>query len=217
MRPVTEVPALLPLYVHPSQDAAAWRAAERAGPGLTVVIRCDEYDPAVAAGMTRLADAGVLVLGYVDASFATRPVADLLDDVARWADYPASGVFLDQAPTSPFSIGPVALAVRVARRAGVPRVLLNPAAPTDPLYRELDATVCTFEGPWSDYRRWNGQGSRPGDGHLVHSVPPGAADAAWQLLRVRGAGLGLVTEGTPPQPYDRAPAWLAGAHCAVAA
>lgn len=217
MRPTAEVPVLLPLFARPSRDPAAWRAAEQAGPGLTVVVRGGEYDPEVAAGMARLADAGVLVLGRVDASFATRPVADLLDDVSRWADYPAAGVFLDQAPTSPFSIGPVALAVRVARRSGLPRVLLNPAAPTDPLYRELGATVCTFEGPWPDYRRWDADGSRPGDGHLVHSVPPEQVDAAWNLLRARRAGLGLVTEGTPPEPYARAPTWLAGTRAEVTA
>lgn len=208
--PATEVPVLLPLYARPSWDPAAWRAAELAGPGLTVVVRCDGYDPGAAAWIARLAAAGVVVLGHVDLSFATRPLADLLSDLSRWAAGPATGVFLDQAPTSPFSIGPVAMAVRKARRAGLVRVVINPGTPTDPLYRELAATVCTFEGPWPDYQRWNGEGSHPGDGHLVHSVPPDSVPAAWEEVRTRRAGFGLVTDGAPPQPYESAPAWLAG-------
>lgn len=213
-------PTLLPLYVHPAVDPAAWRAAATAAGGaarsgagatgagagdLTVVVD----DPGLGAdGPPRLAAAGVAVLGRVDLGFATRPIADLLDDVARWADAPVAGVFLDQAPTSPFCLGPVALAVRVARRVGLATVVLNPGVPTDPLYRDLGVPICTFEGTWSDYQRWSGEGSRPGDGHLVHSVPVDALPAARSLLRHRRAGFGLVTDLAPPAPYAGAPAWL---------
>lgn len=211
MTAATDVSALLPLYVHPARDPAAWRLASAVAPRLTVVVRFDDYDPQIAVALARLADAGAVVLGHVDTQFATRPLADLVEDVTRWADYPTCGVFLDQAPTSPFSMGPIALAVRACRRAGLRRIVLNPAAPTDPLYRELGVAVCTFEGSWWDYRRWDGAGSHPGDGHLVHSVPAEAITAAWTLLRQREAGFGLVTDRTPPEPYDGAPAWLAPA------
>lgn len=211
MTPAGHLPVLLPLYVHPARDPEAWRCAGAAARSVTVVVRCDDYDPEVAAGITRLADAGVAVLGYVDALFATRPVADLIEDTTRWADHPVAGVFFDQAPTSPFSLGPVALATRAARRVGLRTVVLNAAAPTDPLYRELGAGVCTFEGTWADYRRWDGTGSGPGDGHLVHSVPAESVPAAWAMLRQRRAGFGLVTDRCLPEPYAGAPTWLAPA------
>lgn len=199
-------PILLPLYVHPSIDPAAWRAVAGLGGAATVVVD----DPELIDAAAGLAEAGVRVIGRVDLGFATRPLADLLDDVSRWADHPIRGVFLDQAPTSPFCLGPVALATRVAHRAGLPTVVLNPGVPTDPLYRDLGVAICTFEGPWAEYRRWDGVGSEPGDGHLVHSVPVEAFDAARALVHRRQAGWGLVTDRTPPAPYGGLPAWLPG-------
>lgn len=192
-------PILLPLYAEPMVDAVAWLAGR-----LTVVVG----DPGLSDAAERLTKAGLAVLGRVDAGFAAGPVADLLDEVESWAGCPVSGVYLDRVPTSPFCLGPVALAVRVARRAGLSTVVLNPGVPTDPLYRELAVPICTFEGPWGEYRRWSGDGSRDGDGHLVHSVPAGSLPAAWALLRERRAGWGLVTDRAPPAPYAGLPAWL---------
>jgi hypothetical protein len=202
-----ELPTLLPLFAHPQEDPTAWRAAVAAAATLIVVVRDPDSDPVVAAATAELAGAGAVALGHVDTVFATRPVPDLLAEVRRWAGLRAAGVFLDRVPTSPFSIGPVALATRAARRAGL-QVVLNPAAPADRLYRELGTAVCSFEGPWRDYQRWTGQGAQPGDGHLVHSVPRQAHRQAWALLRERAAGFGLVTERTAPNPYGGAPAWL---------
>jgi Spherulation-specific family 4 len=199
---------ILPLFVPPVTDPAVWDAVAATGGDLTVVVRPDGHDADGGAVLARLALSGVPVLGYVDLGWAARPVADLLDDVTRWVDEPVAGVFLDHAPTSPFSVGPVALAIRVARRAGLESVVLNPGVPTDPLYRTLPATVCTFEGSWLEYQRWSGEGSEPGDVHLVHSVPADRHAAARELLDRRGAAAGLVTDRTPPSPYGGAPAWL---------
>lgn len=199
-------PILLPLSVAPEADPAAWRAAAGLGEAVTVVVEAPEW--ILTGAGAELGAAGVATLGRVDLAFATRPIADLLDDVARWADHPVAGVFLDQAPTSAFSLGPVALATRLARRAGLSTVVLNPGIPTDPLYRDLGVPICTFEGPWAEYRRWSGEGGQPGDGHLVHSVPAEALPAARALLRRRRAGFGLATDLTPPAPYAGAPSWL---------
>lgn len=211
MNTVAGYPVLLPLYAHPSEESSAWRAAELTGAGLTVVValhHADGYDAELADAVAGLATAGVAALGYVDAAFATRPVADLLHDVVAWIDYPTAGIFLDKVPTSPFCIGPVAMAVRAARRAGLDTVILNPGAPPDPLYRDLGTAVCTFDGPWRDYQHWNADGSRRGDGHLVHSVPADRLPQAWALLRARGAGFGLATDRPGPDPYRRPPCWL---------
>ena len=204
-------PILLPLYAHPTVDPQAWRTAGRLGSGATVVARrvVSGPDPELAGAMGRLRAAGLVVLGRVDVAYATRPVAELLGEVTAWAEYPAVGIFLDQVPTSPFSIGPVAVAVRAARRAGLGTVVLNPGAPPDPLYRLLPARVCSFDGPWSRYRRWDAAGSQPGDGHLVHGVPADRLAEAWWLLRQRGAGFGIATDLAGERPYDGVPSWLA--------
>lgn len=196
-------PVLLPLYVDPATDPASWQAAAAGGSALTVVVDALDHPTAV----TRLRRSGVTVLGRVDTEYATRGVADLLDEVERWAGTPVTGIFLDQAPTSEFCLGLVALAIRVARRAELSTVVLNPGIPTDPRYRELGVPICTFEGSWPEYRRWEAEDSWPGDGHLVHSLPAEALPAAQQLLRQRCAGFGLLTDRAPPEPYGGVPGW----------
>jgi len=145
-----------------------------------------------------LAAAGVEPIGHVSLGYATRPLVDLLADITRWAVLPVVGIFLDHAPAGPFQIGPVALAARIARRAGLNTIVLNPGVPVDPIYRRLDVTVCTFEGPWSEYRDWSGEDGEPGDGHLVYAVPTAERSRALALLSAHGAGLGLVTDRTGP-------------------
>jgi len=205
---------LLPLYTHPLTDPGMWEAAAGLSLGVTVVVNVhdgpgSEPDEAYEAATARLAGAGVPMLGYVDLGYAARPVADILDDVDRWARYPVAGIFFDRAPATRFEAGPVALAVRVARRSGLPAVVLNPGVPTDPHYRELEVGICTYEGPWVDYQRWTGEGSQPGDGHLVYGVPPAEQDAAQHLLTARQATFGLVTDLDMPTPYAALPAWAA--------
>lgn len=197
-------PVLIPLYVHPLLDPQAWRAVAALPTPTTVVIESTYRDETIA----RLARTSVALLGRVDTRFATRPLTEILDDVAQWAAYPVSGVFLDQAPTSPFSLGPLALATRLARRSGLSTVVISPGIATDPLYRELGAQICTFEGSWIQYRRWSREGAYPGDGHLVHSVPLAEFDEAYALLRARGAGWGLVTDRRPPATYAGLPTRL---------
>ena len=201
---------LLPLYTHPATDPGAWLAAAELGTEVVVVVNVHngpgvEVETAYLSATALLARGEVPMLGYVDLGYAARPLADILTDVQRWLRYPVRGIFFDQAPTSPFGAGPVALAVRVARRAGLPTVVLNPGVPTDTIYRELDAAICTYEGSWSDYRRWSGEGAMPGDGHLVYGVPIPEQEAAQDLLVQRGATFGLTTELTLPLPYAALP------------
>jgi hypothetical protein len=199
---------LVPLYVHPREDAHAWDPDALAG--ATVVVNVangpgSTVDDEYVAATARLAGAGIPMLGYVDLGYAARPIADILDDIERWTDYPMAGVFLDQAPTSPFSIGPVALAIRVARRARLFVAVLNPGTPADPVYRELGVPICAFEGSWDDYQAWSGLGAQPGDGHLVHSVPRDQLATVRKVMGWRGAGFGLVTDRERPDPWDGLP------------
>jgi hypothetical protein len=137
------------------------------------------------------------VLGRVDLDWGGRSLADVLADVDAWRQDGAEGLFLDRAPAGASGVGPVALTVRLAARRGLHRVVLNPGVPTHPLYRDLGVRICTFDGPWSAYQGWDGDGVRPGDGHLVHGVPTGLLTAARRLMGRRGAGFGLATDASP--------------------
>jgi len=158
------------------------------GAEVTVVV---EPSAAATDGVSRLVRAGVPLLGRVDLGFAARPLAEVLADVRAWSPYRVDGLFLDRAPADPFGAGPVALALRVAGRAGLARAVVNPGCPPDPVYRTLGATLCVFDGDWEEYTRWDGAGARPGDGHLVRGVPPRDVPEALRLAADRGAGLVL--------------------------
>lgn len=214
MNPSHSPPVLLPLYVHPTVDPQAWSTVAALEGDVTVVVNVhngpgEQLEPAYVSATTQLAAGEVSMLGYVDLAYVNRPLADILDDVARWSRYPVGGIFFDQAPTSATCAGPVALAVRIARRAGLDTMVFNPGVPTDPIYRDMGATICTFEGCWMDYQRWSGEGSRPGDGHLVYRVPAAQLPAARRLLAIRKAGFGLATDRDLPNPYDGLPPRLA--------
>lgn len=208
------VPILLPLTAHPLDRPYVWEVLRRLGDRLTVAVNVDDgpgtgRDPLYTAAMTRLAAGGVRLLGHVRMAGGARPVADVVADIDRWAGYPVSGVFLDRCPSTPFAIGPVAIAVRAAHRADLPDVVLNPGVPPDPIYRDLAVTLCAFDGSWREYRRWSGSGSRPGDGHIVHAVPPWEFADAMTMMTERGAGFGLITDLGAPDPYGDLPAWCA--------
>ena len=147
-------------------------------------------------------------LGRIDLDWGSRSLADVLADVDAWREDGAEGLFLDRAPAGSGGVGPVALTIRLAARRGLHRVVLNPGVPTHPLYRDLGVRICTFEGPWSAYQSWDGDGVRPGDGHLVHGVPTALLTAARRLMGRRGAGFGLATDASP---YVSASSYAGGA------
>jgi len=136
-------------------------------------------------------------LGRIDLDWGSRSLADVLADVDAWREDGAEGLFLDRAPAGSGGVGPVALTIRLAARRGLHRVVLNPGVPTHPLFRDLGVRICTFEGPWSAYQSWAGDGVRPGDGHIVHGVPAALLTAARRLMGRRGAGFGLATDASP--------------------
>jgi hypothetical protein len=216
---------LLPVPQRPSDDPDAWDQARSHGPGGVAVIgpivgadpvgREVGADPVgrevgagaanlteLASALTQLAGDGVPALGHVSLGYAIRPPAEVDAEIAGWSALPVSGVFLDHAPAGPFQLGPVAHAVRAARRAGLRTVVLNPGVAVDPVYRRVEATICTFDGSWLEYVALPAGRCQPGDGHLVCGVPD--LVAARELAAARRAGLLLATRqptstlGGPP-------------------
>lgn len=186
---------LLSLHEPPHTRPEAWSTIEAVGAGTTVLLNTDptRLDPTWTHATQRLLRAGINLLGYVDLGYGGRPIEHIHAELARWAGYPVRGVFFDHSPTSPYSIGPVAMAVRAARRTGFDTLLVNPGRPADSIYRGLGAVLCTFEGPWEEYLFGTPDGVRHGDTHLVYSVPVDRIARAHDLMRARGARFGLAT------------------------
>jgi hypothetical protein len=204
---------LLPLYVHPIVDPAAWEAVWRYPDGVTVIVNVHNgpgADPAYDAVLDRLRRSWVRMLGYVDLDYGARPIGEVWSDVVGWCRYRTAGVFFDRVPSAASALGYVAQAVRAVRGT----VALNPGTTCAPGYAALAELVCTYEGPWSSYVDLVRKRDLPGAAHLVYGVPSAELGRAAALLSSR-AGHGLVTDLDMPLPYaglpsslrDRAAAW----------
>jgi hypothetical protein len=196
---------MVALSATPNDDPVSWTAAEALGAQATAVVyvpprqAAEEVDGRLAAlahGVARLVGTGVEVLAHVSLLYGTRPAAEVAGEIACWSALPISGVFLDHSPAGEYHISAAVAAIRAARRWGLDRVVLNAGVPVDPAYRRLAATICTFMGPWPAYLEWSGEGSQPGDAHLVFAVPAQHWGTARALMAVRQAGLTLVTDRT---------------------
>ncbi|GAB4052420.1 spherulation-specific family 4 protein [Catellatospora paridis] len=199
---------LVPLYVHPLVDPAAWRAVAAAGPSVTAIVNIhngpgEAIDEAYLDATALLQAARVPMIGYVDLGYLRRSEDAITRDVLAWHYYPVEGVFFDQAPAD--KSGLAAVARHAARARGT--VALNPGTRPHPDYAPLADLICTFEGPWSTYRRLLDEPDWPNAAHLIYGVPAEEiADAHARLAHLAGAG--LVSDLDAPLPYCGVPSWL---------
>ncbi|MGD1222608.1 MULTISPECIES: spherulation-specific family 4 protein [Streptomyces] len=207
---------LIPLYVHPGEDPAAWHrlitAADRTyavilnpadGPG-------PSPDPAFTAAAGALRDSGARLLGYVDTDYGTRDPDEVADDVARHREwYATDGCFLDRVPSGRAELSTVRRLVRTVRRLGAAPVVLNPGVHPAPGYARLADLVVTFEGHWSTYvsafsrPEWTSRHPADHFCHLVYGVPEALVPLAVRTARDRGAAVCGPVTGELPNPWSR--------------
>lgn len=207
-----------PWYVHPAEDAAAWRALadHRPRPSFIVVNVHDgpgkPDDPWYPSALAQLR--GLRLLGYVDAAYGERPPAEVLADVRTWRTlYGIGGVMLDRTPSTALATGRLSEYVSDARRAGAAFVVGNPGVPPALGHLALFDVTCVFEGSSADYGRF-----QPSSGlrrvprsriwHLVHTCPEEEAAAVTARAARLGAGHVFVTDRGLPNPWEGFP--LAG-------
>ncbi|MBT2386044.1 spherulation-specific family 4 protein [Streptomyces sp. ISL-11] len=224
MTPTTAAPRarlLVPLYVHPAADPAAWTALEEAAAGLHgVVLNIADGpgrvpDAAFGQAAARLRTAGVPLLGYVDTGYGHRPAREIVGDIRRhrrW--YDVDGVFLDQVPAQAAALPHYRRLVLLARALGARTAVLNPGTHPDPGYARVADLLVTFEGPWETYRRagvpaWTADHPPGRFCHLVYGVPPGHADDVARTADGRGAAVHCAVPGVGDNPWSGAP-WAAG-------
>ncbi|MGW0537323.1 spherulation-specific family 4 protein [Streptomyces sp. NPDC003032] len=209
---------LVPLYVHPAADPAAWRTLVAAAPQLYgVVLNAADGpgaapDPAFADASRALREAGARVLGYVDTAYGRRPPEAVADDVDKHrAWYEVDGCFFDQVSPGRRELRHCRRLVRSARERGARTVVLNPGVHPAPGYARAADLLVTFEGHWSTYLRsftvpsWTGRHSPEHFCHLVYGVPPALARLAGRTAARRGAGVHCAVPGAGPNPWTRPP------------
>ncbi|NKI44466.1 spherulation-specific family 4 protein [Streptomyces physcomitrii] len=210
---------LVPLYVHPAVDPAAWESvAEAPSRMYAVVLNAADGpgsspDPAFAAAAGALRSAGVRVLGYVDTAYGRRPRREVLRDLERHRDwYGTEGCFLDRTDPGASGLRACRGLIRAARGRGARTVVLNPGVHPAPGYARAADLLVTFEGHWSTYLGsftapdWTTRHPPERFCHLVYGVPPALAGLAARTARERGAGVHCAAPGAGPNPWNRPPA-----------
>ncbi|GGT51338.1 hypothetical protein GCM10010271_64340 [Streptomyces kurssanovii] len=207
---------LIPLYVHPAEDPAAWhRLITRAAGTWAVVLNPASGpghvpDPAFAAAADALRTAGARLLGYVDTDYGARDPAQITADLRRHQEwYAIDGCFLDQVTAGPHGLPACRRLVRSVRRLGASTVVLNPGVHPAPGYARLADLTVTFEGHWSTYvsafnrPSWTSRQQPERLCHLVYGVPELLVPLAVRTARERGAAVCGPVTGEPPNPWSR--------------
>lgn len=227
----------VPLYIHPydPQDGNAWTRVIAAGPKVSYAVALvanpgdvggpgTATEPAYTEAIQRAHAAGQRVLGYVDTSYAARPLATVEAEIDAWYTfYPGiDGIFLDQTPASgdPIATYYAPAAARVKARTGLRIVCINPGQPQiDELYMTHADLVMSYESPYASpingyapgvYSPPDWMASYPPERfwHAIREIEVDRLPEVMQLARERGAGHILVTNYPDPPAYSRLPVYF---------
>jgi hypothetical protein len=218
--------AAIPAYFDPGDD---WSRLVASHPLVAMAILNLADGPGLApdqavADQVGVAQAtGTEVLGYVDTANGARPIADVVDDIARYDEwYATCGVFLDQGHVS----GPVIRSyyhpLYASIKAEMPtcRVVLNAGAAMPRVVMVAADIFVNFEGNYLSYLDWSpspwtGRYSPSRFWHIVYGIPtPEAMDLVVTLSRGRRAGWLYATDQDEHDKsddghlYDRLPSPL---------
>ncbi|MFF9123694.1 spherulation-specific family 4 protein [Streptomyces sp. NPDC014889] len=190
----------VPGWTHPLLAPAEWNELTRPGTPLHWVVLNVADGPGVqpdphcleAAG--RLRNAGVRVLGHLDAAHGARSFIELVSEARRYLEwYRADGFLVDRCPADRaglFEVRRTIDALRAVRDDA--HIVLGHGTHPHPGYAEHADQLVTFRGPWSDYRwsqvaEWTAEHPPERFCHFVHGVPRGHLDEALRVARWQGA------------------------------
>lgn len=205
---------LVPLYVHPGADPAAWEATAANAASVAWVV----FNPASGPGgapqpefveaAALLSTAGVPLLGYVDTDYGRRSHHEVVADIERYQDwYRIGGVFLDQAAAAPELLAHYRRLAVAARSLEAWQVVLNPGTHPDPGYAEFADVVVTFEGDAACHRsltvpEWTADFPERRFAHLVHGATREDCAGIRESARRHRAGYCYATPGSGDNPWS---------------
>jgi hypothetical protein len=199
----------IPGYAHPLLAPAQWNRLTRPGTPVHWVVLDVHNGPGVCPDphclevTGRLRNAGVRVLGRLDAAHGSRSPGELLSDARRYLDwYRVGGFLLDRCPATRAALPGVrrtATALRALRDTN--HIVLGHGTHPCPGYAELADQLVTFSGRWSDYRwsqvaEWTTEYPAERFCHFVHGVPRGHLEEALRIARWQGAATLYFTDRT---------------------
>ncbi|PAK23332.1 phage tail protein [Streptomyces sp. alain-838] len=199
----------VPGLAHPLVAPGEW--ADLAWPGAPlhwVVLNVADGpgahpDPHCLEAAGRLRNAGVRVLGHLDAAYGARSFGELISDAHRYLDwYRVDGFLLDRCPSERTALPEVRRTIgtlRVIRDDA--HIVLGHGTHPHPGYAENADQLVTFSGAWSDYRwsqaaEWSADYPPERFCHFVHGVPRGHLEEALRIARWQGAATIYFTDRT---------------------
>ncbi|MGA4839744.1 spherulation-specific family 4 protein [Streptomyces sp. G45] len=217
-----DVGIAVPGLAHPLLAPADWAELTRPGTPLHWTVLAvgngvstghgpgDRPDPHCLDATGKLRNAGVRVLGQLDAAYGARAFGELVADAHRYLDwYLVDGFYLARCPTERTALPEVRRTLATLRALlGGGHLVLRHGTHPYPGYAESADQLVTFSGPWSDYRwsqvaEWTADYPPERFCHLVHGTPRGHLDEALRVARWQGAATIYFTDRTEP-PAHRA-------------
>ncbi|MER5947048.1 spherulation-specific family 4 protein [Streptomyces sp. NPDC001904] len=199
----------IPGFAHPLVAPAEWAELTRPETPLHWVVLNvargpgARPDPHCLAAVSRLRNAGVRVLGHVDATYGARSFGEIVSDAHRFLDwYRVDGFLLDRCPTERVALPEIRRTVTTLRAlVDDAYIVLGHGTHPYPGYAESAEQLVTFTGPWSDYRwsqvaEWTAEYPPEKFCHFVHGMPGGHLEEALRIARWQGAGTIYFTDRT---------------------
>ncbi|MEW2249821.1 spherulation-specific family 4 protein [Streptomyces sp. NPDC006975] len=187
----------IPGLAHPLVAPAEWGELTRPGTPLHWVVLDvadgpgTRPDPHCLEATGRLRNAGVRVLGRLDAEHAATGVVGDAERYAHW--YQVDGFLLDHCPVDRADLPAVRRTVSALRaRCEDAHIVLGHGAHPHPGYAETADQLVTFNGAWGDYRwsqaaEWTADYPPERFCHFVHGVPRPHLEEALRIARWHGA------------------------------
>ncbi len=154
---------------------------------------------------------GAVVVGYVDTTYAARPLAAVKADIDRYrAWYGVNAFFFDQTPYDCADIAYYDELKTYVRAESLGLIFHNPGMNPQECYLNAADVIVNFEGSEATYAGWTPAAyasTYPADRfwHIVYSVDPTHGPALRTTATERNAGLVYLTEQAMPNPFSVIP------------
>src|SRR5262249_42620107 len=216
---------LVPAYFYPAGESLAqWdRLLESPDPTTVVVIANPDSGPGKVADpnyvrvIDRARQKGFMVIGYVSTRYATRPIADVKEDIDRWVRlYPGvRGMFFDEQSSAAELISYYVTLYGYARKErGLDLVINNPgtSCAEEYLARPAADVACLVESgkEFSTFHppAWaNGYSSTRFAGSIFKIDDPAKMKQYLSDMVAKRMGYCYITDGKEPNPWNRLPGY----------
>jgi len=209
------VKLLVPLYVYPG---SAWDDLIAAASQVKIVAIINPnngpvstVDSSYSTYMTKFANAGIEMVGYVHTSYGTRAIGDVEADINTWVSkYPlVKGIFLDEASNSASEIAYYTQVFNfVMSQSGYEHAILNPGVQPDAGYLAISTSIVVYENYGTELASTTfssfvkcapSAAQKAGYKYkftgIAHTTPAGSEAAYLQQFISMGMGMVYVTDG----------------------